>query len=114
MDELENRRNGRIPGLENIRKKWFNGNDKNNKYRNSKMDTVFGNNQHKVWDAVRGLTRIIFNKNSPAKLRYLDQDAVEEVADRICELIYLLGSEAAKMEKERTEKKEVGGNGATI
>lgn len=57
------------------------------------MYKVFKNDQHKVWDNIRALTRQIFQASSQAGLRNIDQEQVERVADTICETIYSLRKE---------------------
>lgn len=98
LAEIERKSNKAVPGLENIREKWFNGEDKYHKYDNSKMQQLFGNNQHHVWDAARTLTRVILRKDYCAQLRSLDQNEVEEVMNKICETVYSLGVEVLKKE----------------
>ena len=93
LEELAKKSNKPVPALENVRKKWFNGPDKRFKYNNSKMQQVFGNNQHRVWDAIRTLTRLIFHKGTCSQLRDIDQEKVEKVANSICEMVYLLEKE---------------------
>lgn len=79
-----------VPGLEVIRKKWFNGSDSRNKYNGSLMHKMFGNDQHRVWDNVRGLARIVFGVKSQVRLSTVDQKKLETVCDSLCELIYKL------------------------
>lgn len=85
-----------IPGLEAIRKKWFNGPDNRNKYNNSLMYKRFANDQHRVWDNVRGLARIIFGVKSQVRLSSVDQKKLEMVCNSLCELIYKLKEELEK------------------
>lgn len=86
MEELNAARSMKqIPGLKKVKEKWFFGPDKNFKYSNSVMDKMFGcYNQHRVWDSVRQLTRIIFSATYLSELTRLDQDKIEYVADRLC------------------------------
>lgn len=93
LEELAKKSNKPVPALENVRKKWFNGPDKRFKYSNSKMQQVFGDNQHRVWDAIRSLTRLVFNKSQCSQLRDIDQEKVEKVANSICEMVYSLAKE---------------------
>lgn len=90
LEELARKSNRRALGIESVRKKWFIGPDKRNPYSNSEMYKVFRNDQHKVWEAIRTLTRLIFHKGSCAQLENLDQEKVEHVADALCELVYSL------------------------
>ena len=100
LEELktENSRKS-APGLEVVRKKWFNGSDIRNKYDGSLMYKMFKNDQHRVWDNVRGLARIIFGVKSQVRLSSVDQKKLEMVCDALCELIYKL--------KEDLEKEDV-------
>lgn len=95
LEELQINSRKRVPGLEVVRKKWFYGSDeKYCHYDNSKMDELFGTDQHRVWEAVRSLTRIIFEKEWPIQLRDCNQDEVARVADSLCDYIYLLKKSA--------------------
>lgn len=76
-----------VPGLEAIRKKWFNGTDIRNKYNDSEMYKRFGNDQHKIWDHVRGITRIVFGVKNQARLSIVDQEKLEKVCDDLCQII---------------------------
>lgn len=51
------------------------------------MDVLFGNNQHRVWDNVRQLTRVIFNVPHQTSLLTLNQEEVAQVADILCKMI---------------------------
>lgn len=93
LEELSRKSNRRAPGIEAVRKKWFQGENKINPYFDSEMDKVFGSDQHKVWEAVRTLTRLIFHKGSCSQLENLDQNKVEYVADALCELVHSLEME---------------------
>lgn len=93
LSEIEKKSHKVIPGLEAVREKWFIGSDKRFKYSGSKMERLFGANQHKVWDAVRAATRLVLGKDYCAQLNSLDQRKVERVADTICETIYSLRKE---------------------
>lgn len=99
LEELktENSRKS-VLGLEVIRKKWFNGPNNRDKYSNSLMSKMFGNDQHRVWDNVRGLARIIFGVKSQVRLSSVDQKKLEMVCDSLCELIYRLKEELDKEE----------------
>lgn len=91
LEELQINSRKRVPGLEIVRKKWFYGLDgKHSHYENSKMDSLFGNDQHRIWEAVRSLTRIIFEKECQIQLRDCNQDEILRVADALCDYIYLL------------------------
>lgn len=87
-----------VPGLEVIRKKWFNGPDSRNKYSSSLMHQMFGNDQHRIWDNVRSLARIIFGMKSQVRLSSVDQKELEMVCESLCELIYKLKEELNKEE----------------
>lgn len=85
-----------VPGLEAIRKKWFNGSNNRDKYNDSLMYKMFQNDQHRVWGNVRGLARIIFGVKSQVRLSSVDQKKLEMVCDSLCELIYKLKEELDK------------------
>ncbi len=95
LEELSRKSNRRALGLETVRKKWFFGPNKKFQFENSKMAQFFGTDQHKVWDAVRSLTRLIFHKGSCSQLENLNQEKVEYVANALCELVYSLAEENA-------------------
>lgn len=76
-----------IPGLEAVRKKWFNGPDRKDKYHDSEMYKRFGNDQHKVWDSVRAIARVIFDMKSQTRLSMVNQEKLEVVCDSLCQLI---------------------------
>ena len=88
LEEIARKSNRRAPGIETVRKKWFTGPNKMYQYSNSEMDKIFGADQHKVWDAIRTLTRLIFGKSSCSQLEFLEQDAVEDVTERLCKIVY--------------------------
>lgn len=92
--------NRRIPGLEAVRKKWFNGPNSRDKYTDSLMYKMFKNDQHRVWESVRTLTRLIFSMKSQVRLSSVDQTDVERVADALCKLIYSLKQEIGSKKEE--------------
>lgn len=76
-----------VPGLAAIKKEWFNGPDRKYRWSDSSMYDLFGNDQHRVWDNVRQLTRVIFNVPYQTSLLALNQEEVARVADILCETI---------------------------
>lgn len=98
-NDISTRKN--VDSLEKVKAKYFYGPNKKDRYIGSKMYTLFGSSgQHRVWDAVRTLTRIIFNKKSQAQLATVDQDEVERVCDLLCELVCNLKTEMIKEENQ--------------
>lgn len=98
-----------VPGMNSVLVKWFKGDDKKNAYSKTKMHLLFGDKQHRVWDNVRALTRLIFDTNSGAKLNLCNQKQVEHVADTLCETIYSLRMGVFKIKRRRKqmETKEI-------
>ena len=91
MEEFNKKSHKQVQALVSISKKWFNGPNKNFKWSDSKMQRIFGSHdQHKVYEAIRTLTRLIFGKSVAVQLRDEDQKEVEKVANAICELVYSL------------------------
>lgn len=109
MEELNaDRSMKQVPGLKKVKEKWFFGPDKNFKYSDSVMSKMFGSyNQHKVWESVRHLTRIVFGATYQPELTRLDQDKIEYVADRLCTLICELRKEIKAKGEERNDKEDV-------
>lgn len=93
LEELSRKSNRRAPGIEAVRHRWTCDSKNKYSYTESKLGKYFGANQCKVWDAVRTLTRLIFQKGSCSQLENLDQDKVEYVANALCELVYSLAEE---------------------
>lgn len=96
LEELKNNSASRksVPALEKVKAKWFYGPDARNRYNGSLMDQLFGNpEQHRIWDAVRLLVRIIFCKKSTVGLSDVDQEKLERVCDSLCKCIYSLKDE---------------------
>lgn len=96
LKELEESRHSmkRVPALEAMRKKWFHGPNPKYPYSDSKMYKIFGGyDQHKVWDTVCAVTRLVFQVDSRVQLRNCDQDKVEHVADVLFETVYSLRKE---------------------
>lgn len=88
LEELRTEKSRKeIPGLVAVKKKWFNGADRKYRWSDSSMDVLFGNDQHRVWDNVRQLTRVIFNAPHQTSLLTLNQEEVAQVADILCEII---------------------------
>ncbi|MDR2025356.1 MAG: hypothetical protein LBQ71_19425 [Hungatella sp.] len=96
-NDMPSRKN--VDSLERIKTKYFYGPNMNDRHNGSRMQKLFGNDQHRVWDAVRTLTRIIFDKKNQGQLTFADQDEVERVCDSVC---YLVCSLKAEMLKEDT------------
>lgn len=87
-----------VDSLERIKAKYFYGPNMNDRHNGSRMYNLFGSyGQFKVWDAVRTLTRIIFDKKNQGQLAFADQDEVERVCDSLC---YLVCSLKTEMDKE--------------
>lgn len=95
--------NKSIPGLEAIKKKWFNGSNPENKYRDSVMEKRFGSyGQHKVWDAMRTLARLIFHKTYQSELQRVEQEKLEHVCNALCELVCSLEEEVNRKESKQS------------
>jgi len=96
LEELKNNSvSGKnVPAMDKVKAKWFYGPDARNKYVGSLMDITFGyREQHRVWDTVRLLVRIIFCKKSTTRLSDVDPEKVERVCDSLCKCIYSLKEE---------------------
>ena len=101
LKELKERSRKNVPAIETIRKKWFNGPDPNYRYSGSEMEKLFGSyGQHRVWDALRTLTRLIFGKDNQAQLQNVDPKELEHVMNALCEYVYNLKKEQLESKKE--------------
>lgn len=88
LEELRTEKSRKeVPGLVAVKKKWFNGADRKYIWSDSSMDALFGNDQHRVWDNVRQLTRVVFNAPHQTSLLTLNQEEVAQVADILCKII---------------------------
>ena len=81
--------------LKEAKKKWFYGGRKSsmygNKYTDSIMEKEFGSPvNHRIWENVRNLTKIIFDKSDYRHLVDIDTEIADYVCDRICATIYTL------------------------
>ena len=85
--------------MEKIKAKWMYGPDARYRYSDSVLDKLFGNNQHKAWDAVRSLTRLIFSKGNQSQLANVDQELLEHVCDKLFETVYELRKEVVEKDE---------------
>lgn len=84
------------PGISKVKAKWMYGPDSRDRYTDSMLDKVFGTSQHKVWDAVRTLVRLIFSKGHQNKLMNVDQELLEHVCEELFETVYRLRQEVER------------------
>lgn len=84
------------PGINKTKAKWLYGPDSRDRYTDSMLDKVFGTSQHKVWDAVRTLARLIFAKDHQSKLMNVDQGLLEHVCDELFATVYRLKQEVER------------------
>lgn len=87
LNELPSVNEKAIP-LEYAKKTWFYGEGGSIKFENSVMEKEFGRyRMHKVWEAVRTLTKEIFGKQYYQQLSDCDPEVCNIVCDKICETV---------------------------
>lgn len=75
--------------LQPTHEKWFR--DGSGNTARSKMGKAFGGNGVKaaqIWDRVRPICTAICGKSYVRQVNYADEEFINEVADKICQLIY--------------------------
>lgn len=87
------------PGINKVKAKWMYGPDSKNHYTDSILDKVFGANQHKVWEGIRTLVRLIFAKDHQSKLMNVDQELLERVCNELFATVYRLRQEVENVDE---------------